>query len=349
MSNVGNGASGTVLQGTGNGSTTKFSTATYPNTSGNAGNVLTSDGTNFVSSASSGSSIYGDGSDSSRTFDGTTTILGIVPTGTAGNYVYTLIRDIFLSTSTINSGVNIITSSFRIFCNGILTNNGTIKYNGGDGAAIGTAGSAALNGNGSLNAQTSGTNAASGIGGVGNLGTGSIGTNLVNSFGGSGGNGGNGATAGPTANLNTVPLPLISPPRWAPSSVLGYMTNNSPSLVALRGGGGGAGGSGDSSVKGGGGGGGGGIIVITCKYFSGTGAIQARGGNGGSPSSGTNCGGGGGGGGGLIIINSRSISSGSISGQTIDCNGGTHGTGFGSGTNGLDGGNGTVILVPDQL
>jgi len=44
-------ASGTVLQGQGVGTASAFSTATYPSTAGTSGNVITSNGTNFVSQA----------------------------------------------------------------------------------------------------------------------------------------------------------------------------------------------------------------------------------------------------------------------------------------------------------
>ena len=49
-SNQNTGATGTILRGAGVGSPPTFSTATYPATAGISGNVLTSDGTNFISS-----------------------------------------------------------------------------------------------------------------------------------------------------------------------------------------------------------------------------------------------------------------------------------------------------------
>ena len=57
MSNIGTATSGTVLQGAGAGAAPKFSTATYPVTAGTSGNVLTSDGTNWTSSAATGGGI----------------------------------------------------------------------------------------------------------------------------------------------------------------------------------------------------------------------------------------------------------------------------------------------------
>lgn len=47
--------------------------------------------------------------------------------------VYTMTRDIYLTDCTINSGVFINTAGYRIFGTGTLTNNGTIRNNGGNG------------------------------------------------------------------------------------------------------------------------------------------------------------------------------------------------------------------------
>ncbi len=51
---VANAASGTLLQSAGTSSAFGWTTATYPATAGTSGNVLTSNGTNFVSSANNG-------------------------------------------------------------------------------------------------------------------------------------------------------------------------------------------------------------------------------------------------------------------------------------------------------
>src|ERR1051325_1887440 len=56
--------------------------------------------------------LLGDGSDSSVTFDGTSTILGLVPSSS----VYTLTRDLYTSALTVNTGVSIVTSNYRIHC-----------------------------------------------------------------------------------------------------------------------------------------------------------------------------------------------------------------------------------------
>jgi len=52
MSRIGTGTSGTILQGAGAGVSPKYSTATYPSTSGAAGSTLISNGTNWISTFS---------------------------------------------------------------------------------------------------------------------------------------------------------------------------------------------------------------------------------------------------------------------------------------------------------
>ena len=59
-SNIKTAASGKVLQGQGVGSALDFSTCTYPSTSGTVNNVLTSDGTNWISSPATSSVSTGD-------------------------------------------------------------------------------------------------------------------------------------------------------------------------------------------------------------------------------------------------------------------------------------------------
>lgn len=54
VGSVGPGTAGQVLQSGGASANPAYSTATYPSTAGTSGNVLTSDGTNWVSSAPSG-------------------------------------------------------------------------------------------------------------------------------------------------------------------------------------------------------------------------------------------------------------------------------------------------------
>lgn len=289
-----------------------------------------------------GLGVYGDGSDGAQTFDGTTTILGIVPSpNSAVNGVYTLTRDIYLTSSTLNSGISIVTAGYRVFCQGTFTNNGTILWNGGAGAAGGSAGGSVSGG--------SITNQSSGAGGAGGATTGSPGTSeSTRAMGGAGGVGGTG-TSGAGGSGGTVSAPSTgsgSLPRFAPLAVLGVTYSNAATYATLGLSGGGGGGGGDGTA-GAGGGAGGGVVILLVKTFAGTGAIQARGGAGGTPAAG-NRGGGGGGGGGVVIVISASVVAGAITGQTIDAAGGAKGLPSGSGTNNAAAGNsGTVILLPN--
>jgi hypothetical protein len=289
------------------------------------------------SGASSVAGVYGDGSDGSPTFDGTTTVLGVAP---ASN-TYTLARDLFLAGgATINSGVTIITNDFRIFCSGTLINNGTIKWNGnpGSGATGGTPLSGASGSITSGNVSRSGGTGTTGAGGAGSAPS-------VPSLGGSGGTGGAGSGGGGGARGNvTGPTAAQSNLRFGPAVPAGMLFSLGGTTLIYAGAGGGAGG-GDSTNAGGGGGGGGGCVVIAAKSFSGTGAVQARGGAGAAGVAG-NAGGGGGGGGGWVAVISVSVVSGSISGQTCDTAGGAGGAGVGTGSSGSTGSNGTVILIP---
>lgn len=288
----------------------------------------------------------GDGSDGAVTFDGTTVILGLTPSAN----VYTLARDIYLGSSTINNGVTINTNGFRLFCNTTLTNNGTIAYNGNSGLADGTLGAALSNTSSSINTAGVGTTSLGLAGGAGQTGVGSTPANgaaSVISYGGTGGAGGAGGSAGGNAGTLATPPTTVGSFRSLPFALMGGLFSGAISIVGFRaqGGSGGGGGGGDGAVKGGGGGSGGGVVILAAYNIHGTGSIQARGGNGGSPASGTNCGGGGAGGGGVVIVVSKSIVNGAIAGQTIDANHGTPGNPQGGGSPGGSGNNGTVIML----
>jgi hypothetical protein len=290
-----------------------------------------------------GLSVYGDGSDGAVTFDGSTTILGIAPASSK----YTLTRDIFLASSTINNGVTIITNGFRIFCSGTLTNNGTIQWNGANGGNTGTAGGVTSNASSSFN-QGVGTSSPGTNGGAGTTANGSVGaTSAVRNFGGAGGSGGGGGSGvGGSFGGLVAPAAGFSAPRWLLFAVLGMLISGALAVANYCGGTGGGGGGGDGTNKGGAGGSGGGIVIVCAKAVAGTGAIQARGGNGGSPTTaGTGNGGGGGGGGGVVIVVSESASGGAIAGQTIDANGGAFGNGIGGGVNGNAGSAGLTVVL----
>jgi hypothetical protein len=294
-------------------------------------------------SSAGGLGVYGDGSDGTVTWDGTTTILGIVPNpSSAVNGVYTLTRDVFTSGATINSGITINCAGFRYHDAATLTNNGTISNNGG--AASGTNGAQA-------GVQTpQGTYMTLSVNGAtGNTGNGSPGTSNTVCLGGAGGAGGTGAasTAG-SGGTSTAPVATIGVPRTVVSAWWGIGMEYNTVANYKVGAGGGSGG-GDATNHGGGGGAGGGGLFVAAKIFAGIGAIQARGGHGGTVTTSTlGAAGGGGGGGGCVVVVSSSVSAGAIPGQTIDANGGTAGTGlgttFGAAQNGFPG---TVILIPN--
>lgn len=336
-------------------SSTAFNSLTFQEDSGTAtpsGGIINVYGTGTISTTASGNTItitegglgtYGDGSDGSQTFDGSATVLGLVPSAS----MYTLARDIFLASSTINIGVSIITNGYRIFCSGTLTNNGTIQWNGNNASGL-TAGAALTNSTSSFSAGT-GTSAPGTAGGAGQAGAGSNGTNqatATKSVGGAGGAGGAGASgAGGAAGTLASSSTGFSSPRWFPYNVYCRMQTGSGANVGVTcGTGGGGGGGGGGANFGGGGGGGGGAVVIAAAFFAGTGNIQAIGGNGANGTAG-NSGGGGGGGGGLIEITSRSVSGGAIAGQTISVAGGTKGLKSGTGADGNNGNTGITILM----
>lgn len=290
-------------------------------------------------------SVYGDGSDGSVTFDGSTTILGMAPASS----IYTLTRDFFFTDVTLNNNVQIKTNGYRMFVNGTLTGGGAaaiIQWNGN--AAAATVAGANLNNNlSSFNIQTGATSpgvvggAASTV--AGNAGTAQTGR-TYGGAGGAGGSGSGGTNAGGAGGTIVAPTATQGTLRQLPQALLLLLFTAATNVfVVVQGGAGGGSGGGDGTNSGAGGGGGG-IVGVYAKTFAGTGAIQARGGAGGVPAGG-NRGGGGGAGGGLVVVVSGSVSAGAISGWTIDANGGTGGAKTGTGVAGSNGSNGTVILI----
>lgn len=282
-----------------------------------------------------GLAVYGDGSDGTVTFDGSTTILGMAPSSS----VYTAVRDLYLAAGTINNGVTLKMAGFVLYVQGTLTNNGTIHNNGANGAnpAGGAAGAA-----GTLGAAGTGGGAGGTAGGIASA------ASTLN-IGGRGGQGGNGSSAaGPVAGTVSAPGATVPIPHgFVGALVLSYAGWLAGVAVGFRCGTGGSGGSGDSTNAGGGGGGSGGPLLISAKTIAGTGAIQSRGGNGANGAGTGNTGGGGGGGGGWAAVVSSSVSAGAVSGQTIDTTGGTGGTLHGTGTNGANGSAGNTYLLPN--
>ena len=69
-----------------------------------------------------GDAIFGEGTDGAATFDGIATVISLAPTSN----VYKLVKDIYCTNLTVNSGVTLFTNGFRVFVNGTFTNNGTV-------------------------------------------------------------------------------------------------------------------------------------------------------------------------------------------------------------------------------
>jgi hypothetical protein len=278
-------------------------------------------------------SLFGDGIDGSVTFDGSTTILGMVPSSN----VYTLTRNIYCGTIIVNSGVTIKSKGFRIFANVSLTNNGTISAIGNNGTSAsgstgGTGAIAAYTGNPlppALASGKGGNGTGPQTGGATPGGNGTAGTTANPALGTSAssvsGGGGGGGTAGTQyaqgggggGGTGGVATAAVNPPHTAANlwTMLedGTTSQFQGSASAGGGGGGGGGGNGSSSGVGGSGGGGGGaggaggfIQIWSPIITNNSGAtISVFGGNGGAGTNGTNgtggggdAGGGGGGGGG---------------------------------------------------
>jgi hypothetical protein len=286
---------------------------------------------------------WGPGSDGTITFDGTSTVLGLVPAAST----YTLTRDIAPANMTVNAGVTIATANYAITIQNTLTNNGTISNNGqagshGSGGNTTAAGRFPITINGGQSGGTGGggskgptgffVSAGAAAGGV----AGATGANGTNGAGTGGGGGGATSSAGSTGGAQTVGGTMI------PTLYDFIRGAHTPDNVSMSfGTGGGAGGNG-SSVNGFGGAGGG-LVFVAVPIMAGTGAIQARGGNGGTAVASDNAGGGGGGGGGMVVL----IYDTGASSEAVDANGGTGGggsTGDATGSGG-NGGTGYVYKV----
>lgn len=297
---------------------------------------------------------FGDGSDGTVHMDGTNTFAAFA---SKSGSTYTLVRDVYASTLTLDSGKVLNTAGYRVFCKTSLTNAGTLHDDGGAGGNGGNAGVGAGKGDAGAagSAPVAGSLGSSGAGGAGGAGPGTgsnpgaAGTGGLGE-GGNGGNGGHGedndiGTGGAVGGTGGV------------ESVQHFRTLGVDFLVGsqLQGGSGGAGGgsgAGDVNKGGGGGGGGagGGVLAIYARTLTNTGTIRANGGAGGnggnSDGVGGSGGGGGGGGGGFVYILYDFLTAG-----TIQANGGakgnhgTQGTGGANSTDGVAGVAGKVLKL----
>lgn len=286
---------------------------------------------------------FGDGSNGAVVLDGTNTYATLF---SKSGSTYTLLKDVFLTTLQVNSGVILEAAGFRIFASTSINNDGTIRNNGGNGTnGSGTTGGTA----GAASASGSFLGGVAGVNGAGTTGasfSGNNGTASNPSVGGNGGNAGNFFTA----RTGGVATPTKQYPRSAMTAALLIETGST--IQSVRGGASGASGSGNAAGGGvegasGGSGGGGGIVFLASPSItvSASGVIQANGGNAGNSSQtgGGNVDGSGGGGGGCVILVYVLLTdSGSIT-----ANGGSGGlkAGSGSGINGANGANGVVIQI----
>lgn len=315
---------------------------------------------------------FSDGSDGSVTFDGTTTILGLVPSGN----VYTLTRDLLLDTATVNSGVTIKLNGWKLYGKTAIINNGIIHNDGGSGGngtngvdsggatTGGTAGSATAAG--SVNASIAGVvGGAGGANGTNNGANGNGGNAATSAYltagalaAGNGGIGSSGAASGGTGGgVGTTTSTFKSTLKDIFQAFTALLTVNSQAGNGA--GGGGAGGATDGTAASSGGSGGGSganggsaFVAAFALTISATGIIRSNGGNGGNGGNGQRRSGGGGGGnggnGGLVITVAHIL----INSGTIQASGGSLGTGGTkgasdgtAGTNGQVGANGTIISI----
>jgi hypothetical protein len=268
--------------------------------------------------------VFGDGSDGTLTFDGTSTVAGLVPSSST----YTMTRDLFATNLTINNGVTLAPAGYRIFCQGTFTNNGTVSAAGNAGAASGSAGSST--GSGSLGGGKGGGSGTTTTGNAGNNNN-AAGVNT----GGAGGTGTSGNTGGAGGTAGSSSTSYFKNPGPALAGVMSVLG----ATPALAGGPGGGGGGGDGTNKGGGGGSGGGpVVIFAWAANNGSGTISVPGGGGGTPTAG-NTGGGGGGSGGVILVYTLTA----WTAGTTNVSGGSGGTAHGTGTNGGAGGAGSVL------
>ena len=277
-----------------------------------------------------------------------------------------LSADKYYNDLTINSGKVLNTKGYRIFVKGTLTNNGTIKNNGGNGgngssSAGGTAGTGGTGGYfqagiaGQIGGQgTTGANGGAGVAGTSKITT--IGSS--GSAGGAGGNGGGGFTGGAGGVAGTATATTekpITPTEFKLAYNIITVTKYETCAGSGSGGGGGSEDNTNNSGFGGGSGGTGGFIGIYAKYLVNNGTISANGGNGGNGgdavqvSSTVGKGGGGGGaganGGVILLVYQQKTGAGTITitAGSAGTGGAPYGTGGVAGNTGTDGTAGVLI------
>lgn len=256
--------------------------------------------------------------------------------------VYTVTREYFVGTLTVNAGITLNHSGF--WGNGTsLVNRGHINADGGSGLA-GAGGS--LAGNGELCSQT-GTGGSGGNNAAGTAGTTSTGVGILLpggvGAGGAGGASGGGNAGGAGGTYNAPTTTNFGLGNRLAIALLAAMNMSAQVPVRFNNGAGGGGGgaSGVGSI-GGGGGAVGGIMGLAFATIdnTGTGSITANGGAGANGNGGgTGAGGGGGGAGGVLFVVAKSLT-----GNAPTANGGAAGAGTGTGAAGVAGPAGLLQL-----
>ena len=267
--------------------------------------------------------IFGNGSDGVATLDGVAT----VPWASLVGSIYTVTRDAYLASLTINNGVTLVPAGNRVQVAGPVINNGTISGVGNN--ASGATGGLGTSG-GIISGGRAGGNGATGTGAVGSSGF------LASAAGGAGGAGSSGAGGAGGTVTSSFTRPLMTP--FSPLAGVGTMFGSNQ---AWQGGPGGGGGGGDGTNAGGGGGGGGACIFIFAWSFTNNGAITVNGGNGGNGTGG-NAGGGGAGSGGIFALYTLTPWT---NNGTATATPGTPGSKTGTGSNGGNAGAGTILNV----
>lgn len=288
-------------------------------------------------------SLLSDGSDGPLVFDGTSTVLGMVPV----SGVYTLTRNIRPTTLSVSTGVTIKTAGYGVFCSKPIALIGTAVISADGAAAVGAtqgAGTSAAFLPGTI-AGGAGGSASYGGPGSGQPSTRAPGTDTTTTFlGGTGGRCGFGTPGGLGAGGGTVSLQGgFSDIRVLPSALSGRAQDTNQWAC----GSGGGGGRGGATQAAGAGGAGGGYCLVTAPSFSGTGTVSAKGGNGGAGVSGSDGGGGGGGGGGVVVVvtGDGTLPTISVAGGTGGAAGGTPANAGGTNDGGVVGSAGMPGLV----
>ena len=280
--------------------------------------------------------VFGTGADGTVTFDGTTTILGLVP----ASDVYTMTRPIYCSSCTINAAAMINLNGNPFYDNGLLTINGNINYNG-SGAAGGTPG--ASTGGIFYSATAAGGTTSAGVGGASAQafcspylattagGAGGTASHAGTAGGTAVGGGGGGTTSGGGGSGGALTISTAGACYDLDMMLRTGRIANTVAMTFATGGGGGGG-------VGGAGGAGAGLAFVAGRVLAGSGSITATGGHGGNAT--TSGSGGGGGGGGGFVAAEYYTNTGTVSTSVA---GGSAGSGSGAGSNGGSGGSGIVF------